>query len=203
MILLVELVLDLSHDLFHDVFQGHQPCDAAVFVEDNGDLRAPLSELAQQAAHALRLRDKERLPHHVAEGRLLRPGRGRQREQVLHVHDPHHIVAHALVDGDPAVKEVLHHTDGFGHGGPDLNGLHLHARRHDPVDFAVPELQNPFDHFLLVQVERTLTGGVLDGDPDLLFRCVNDLFIGCHGPTANAPTPGEQVQRRGHERGEP
>ena len=57
----VVLVDDLAHDLFQHVFDGHQPGNAAVFVQHDDHVVAAPLQFLQQGVDGLRLRHEHRL----------------------------------------------------------------------------------------------------------------------------------------------
>ena len=59
--LLIVLVVDLADDFLEHVFDRHQPGDAAVFVEHDGDVRAALLEQLQQVVDRLGFGHEQRL----------------------------------------------------------------------------------------------------------------------------------------------
>ena len=64
----IELVLYLADDLLEEVLDRHDTGDAAVLVDDDRDVHAPVLELREHLVDALALRHEECGAHQVAQG---------------------------------------------------------------------------------------------------------------------------------------
>ena len=71
---MIEGIADFAEDLFQQVFQGDQTSRAAVFVQNDGDVLAPILEMLQLGADRDRLWDVDRFAHQGA-GRASFPPR--------------------------------------------------------------------------------------------------------------------------------
>ena len=148
--LLVELVLDLADDLLDDVLEADDAGDAAVLVDDDGDVHAPAPELLEQGVDPLGLGHEKRLAHQVGEGEI--PALHQGAQEVLRVEDAHDRIDAVAVDGDAGMaaghdllEELLAaRIDGKEHG--------IDARDHDFLDGRLAELLHALDHLPLVGV---------------------------------------------------
>ena len=58
----VVFVLNFTNDFLQHIFDGHQPCNTTVLIDDNRHVVAVLSEFSQQHVQSLALRHHDRGP---------------------------------------------------------------------------------------------------------------------------------------------
>ena len=167
--LVVVLVLDVAEDRFDQVLQRDEARRAAVFVDDHGDLDAPLLQLAEKLAAFFRFGDEVGRAHHVAQADEVRHGLADVGEKILDVADAGDRVDVLAVDrqagkalfggdrGDVLDRRIL------------ADRADVRAVRHDLADRRVVEIEDVRDHVELGLLDHALFLALADHVEDLLL----------------------------------
>ena len=137
----VVLVGDLPDDLLGQVLHREDPGEAAVLVDDAGELLAVLVELAQRVGQAHQLGHDEGLAHDVRAGGVVSPS---VREHVDEVHDPDDVV---LVPDDRVARVPRAHLlANLRDRGLRAQGVDLRTRDHRVGHVLAGEVQDAVHH---------------------------------------------------------
>ncbi len=174
----VVFVLDVADDLLEHVLDRHQPGDAAVFVDDDGDVVAVGAEFLQQHVEPLRFGNEHGGAQHAADVAV---GFGVVAQQVLRQQNPDDVVA-VLVDDRKARVRGFDDEGNEGLGRVvDVDDVHLRARDHDLADAHLGHLQHALDHRQGVGIHQVVFVGAVQ-QLDQLFT----VFGFAHQPVGDA-----------------
>ena len=140
--LVVVLVLDLADDLLEDVLEGDDPGDAAVLVDDHGELQAGAAQGGHERVAVEGLRDGGHGPDALAQrgGGAGRRGHG---EGLLDVDDAEDGVEVVGADGEAGDAGAAGVGDEVGEGVVGGKGQHAGARGHEVLGDPLGEPQRP------------------------------------------------------------
>ena len=136
------LVLDLADDLLEDVLEGDDPGDAAVLVDDHGELQAGAAQGGHERVAVEGLRDGGHGPDALAQrgGGAGRRGHG---EGLLDVDDAEDGVEVVGADGEAGDAGAAGVGDEVGEGVVGGKGQHTGARGHEVLGDPLGEPQRP------------------------------------------------------------
>jgi len=174
----VVFVLDVANDLLQHVFDRHQSGNAAVLVDDDGDVIAVGTEFLQQHVEPLRFRNEHGGTQHAADVAV---GFGVVAQQVLGQQNSNDVVAVLVDDREARVRGFDDvGNEGFGRV-VDVDHIHLRARDHDLADAHLGHLQHALDHRQGVGIHQTVFVGAVK-QFDQLFT----VFGFAHQPVGDA-----------------
>ncbi len=187
---LVVLVRDVADDGLDQVLDGEQPVDAAVFVDDEGEVDARLAHLQQQVEHRHLRGDHQRVAQDVGELELL--GAAAIGVDVLDVDHADDVIELLAVDGQAGMAFA---TDLFQRLLERHLGLHgddVGARHHHVVSGLAGQAQHVVDQRALLAVELRRAARRLGRLGGLLHQ----LGDRASQTLLAAPAPAEQAEQR-------
>ena len=147
----VVFVVDLAHDLLEHILDGHQAGDAAVLIDDDGDVIAVGAELPEQVVETLGFRNEHRRPQDLADAQFLASV---YPQEILGQEDAYDLVQIAIHHRkarmaalDDARQELLGR-------GRDVDDIHARARHHDVACRQLGGLQHALDHGKRLRVQQ-------------------------------------------------
>src|SRR5215204_3835193 len=140
----VVFVTDLANDLLEQVLNGDEPGRSAVLIDDNGHLRLPALHLLEQLGYTLALRHEMRRPHQRRHRRLCVR---RQRNEILHEHNPGDVVEVVAIDGHPRILLFAKQRTQILQRGVGTYGDDVRTRRHHFADDGLGEIDDRLQQF--------------------------------------------------------
>src|SRR5215204_1584539 len=169
--LAVVLVGDVAHEFLDDVFEGHEAGDAAVLVDDHGEMVRLELHLAEQCIGLHRVGHEHRRAHELADGEVVgveRPLEPEARE-IAEIQDAADVVGVTLDHGNARIPGLQEQ----GHGLPEVRGGvdrdHVGARHHHLADDGVVELEDRVDELAVALFEHVELGCLVDHAEQLLL----------------------------------
>ena len=178
--LAVELVLDRPDQLFEHVLEPHHADDAAVLVEQHGQVDPVPLEFEQELVEPQRLGQERDLPGELPEvGPAVLHGPGA--EEVLdvdHADDGGQVV---LAEREPGVAGLAGEPEVLLERAREAQVDDVGARDHHPPGGLLFEVQDVLDHDPLAAREVAARDALGDDVPELFFR-VGQLLGSSSGP---------------------
>src|SRR5215813_232005 len=164
----IVFVLNLADDLFEYVFERQNALDAAMFVNDYGQMDAAVLQALQDVAKPRRVGNEDRLAHDLFQVKLALFEQ--ERHDVLAVQHSDYLVKIPAVNGQARIARHLKLAHDFFKTGALLQRHDLGARDHYLARGQVGEFKDVVDHFslFLLQLARLMTE--IDQAPELFFR---------------------------------
>ena len=196
------LVGDVADDGLDQVLDRHQPVDAAIFVDHQGEMDAAQTHLQQQVQHRGLRRDHQRLPQDRLQPEAL--ARTTVGDQILDVHHPDHVVELLAIDRQAGMVFPLHRRQRLVETDRHRHRHDVGARHHHVVRGGAAQAQHVGDQNALLTVQlrqlavglRSLCGlphqgrdprpqilvGALAGEPAQHARAARfrPLFVAAH-----------------------
>jgi hypothetical protein len=147
----VVFVLYVADDLFQYIFHGNQASDAAMFIDDDGQVVAADAEFVQQHVQALGFGDEYCGPHQGAQRDRWVADR---QQQVFGQEDAHDIVTVVFVDREARVAGFDDFGQDFGQWLADVQHVHLGAGHHDVGNGLLGHVERARDHGIGFAVEH-------------------------------------------------
>src|SRR5581483_8144989 len=172
----VELIVNFTDHLLEDVLHRHQAEDAAELIDHNRQADAVRSQLDEQFAGRLGLRNDQNLAQDAAQIE------GRHREifldaalaveqhphHVLDVHKTENMIGRASIDGDSRALRGRERFHDLIQRRLHRQNVHIRARHHDFADLHLAQLDRAKNEFLFPRREQASFAGLLDLDLQFL-----------------------------------
>src|SRR6266545_4615470 len=165
---LVVFVLDLADDLFEYVFERQNALDAAVFVDDYGQVDAAILQALQDVAEPGRVRNEDRLAHDLFQVEyLLFEQEG---HDVLAMEHADYLVEIPAVDGQARIARDLKLAHDLFETGALFERHDLRRRDHNFARGQVGEFEDVVDHLTLFLQQLARLMAEIDQAPEFFFR---------------------------------
>src|SRR5262245_80593 len=165
---LVVFVLDLADDLFEYVFKRQDALDAAVFVDDYGQVDAALLQALKDVSEPGRVGNEDRLAHDLfqVEYALIE----QEGHDVLAVEPADYLVEIPAVDWQARIARDLELAHDLFETGALFERHDLGARDHNFARGQVGEFEDVVDHLTLFLLQLARLMADIDQAPEFFFR---------------------------------
>src|SRR6266540_1716509 len=169
---LVVFVLDLADDLFEYVFERQNALDAAVFVDDYGQVDAAILQALQDVAEPGRVRNEDRLAHDLFQVEyLLFEQEG---HDVLAMEHADYLVEIPAVDGQARIARDLKLAHDLLETGALFERHDLRRRDHNFARGQVGEFEDVVDHLtFFFRVDGVMARSEIDAEEPEKFDARN------------------------------
>src|SRR5215510_5430602 len=165
---LVVFVLAIADDLFEYVFERQNALDAAVFVDDYGQVDAAILQALQDVAEPGRVWNEDRLSHDLFQVEYLLFEQ--ERHDVLAMEHADYLVEIPAVDGQARIARDLKLAHDLFETGALFERHDLGARDHNFARGQVGEFEDVVDHLTLFLQQLARLMAEIDQAPEFFFR---------------------------------
>jgi hypothetical protein len=157
--------VEVADHLFDDVGEGDDADESAEFIDDDGELRAGLAEVMEEAIEGLLLGDVADGQEDFANARFVEPlvvagGASSQfEEDGFGVDKSHDVIDLAFVSEDAIEMGIAEEGDEFFGGILDIEGDEIDAGGHDILDAEIGDADDFLEEFVFRDVDDALLLG--------------------------------------------